>query len=842
MSAQHLFKKSEGRVDWLSLIDLLTLSLMEASPELIFLHNQEGRVFYLNASALKKTKYTKHKALKMKIFDFFTDQELFKKALFASAASKKAKSKSFFAKLKTNNGLLLPVKVILIKAIKKNGDVTFLALAQDLNKEFQETEKLQRINRALKVLSKCNQELIRASGEKELLQKICRLLIKEGGYRLAWVGYAENDKKKSVHPVAQFGFEKGYLKTLNITWADTNRGRGPTGTAIRTGKPAICRNILKDPKFSPWRQEAKRRGYSSSIALPLKVNDKAFGALNIYSPLTNAFDRKEVKLLTELSNNLAYGITTLRNQNKIEEMEKKYRAIFENTGSAIAVVEENDLISMVDKKFEELTGFLRSEVEGKRKWTEFVAPEDLPRMQRFRKLRRKNPLAAPASYEFRYFNSKKETRNALINVSLIPGTKVTIASFIDITTQKQTENELRRVSRALKALTECAQAVIHTANEKELLEKVCQVIVKTGGYKLAWVGYTQKARQKQVIPVAYNGYQSDYLKTAHIWWDNSKKGNGPTGTAIKTGKPYVERDILNQKTILPWQKAAKKRGFASVLALPLISREKVFGALTVYSGDPNSFNEEEINLLNSLAEDLSYGISYIRTIKQLNQTLEKLVNEKKRYENLAKKVIELQEKERRYLASEIHDELLQGLVATSYFLQTLEHHQLPDKTKKIINGLKEAVSSSIVKGRALLQEIEPIQKPQASFNSAIKKSIEIILGDSNVKVEFNLAKKLPQLDPSVETNILRIIQETFLNIRKHSKATKAWLTISYKQGKIKLKIQDNGLGFDQKKVQASTIGHYGLLLMKERAALANGILEIKSEPGKGSLIEGTFNL
>lgn len=129
---------------------------------------------------------------------------------------------------------------------------------------------------------------------------------------MAWVGFAEEDENKTVQPVAQAGFENGYLQTVNITWADTERGRGPTGTAIRTGKPSICKNMLTDPQYAPWRVEASKRGYASSIAIPLIGEDRTIGALNIYAVEPDAFDTEEVKLLMELAEDIAYGITVLR--------------------------------------------------------------------------------------------------------------------------------------------------------------------------------------------------------------------------------------------------------------------------------------------------------------------------------------------------------------------------------------------------------------------------------------------------------------------------------------------------------------------------------------------------
>ena len=197
-------------------------------------------------------------------------------------------------------------------------------------------EALQKVNRALKTLSECNQALVRAPGEVELLRKICQVIVELGGYRLAWVGLAEQDKTKAVRPVAQAGYEEGYLNTVNISWGDTERGCGPTGAAIRTGKPIFARNMLTDPNYAPWRDEAIRRSYASSIALPLIADGRPFGALNIYASEPDAFDAGEVKLLTELADDLAYGIVALRtktehkrNEESLRESEQRYRSLFD---------------------------------------------------------------------------------------------------------------------------------------------------------------------------------------------------------------------------------------------------------------------------------------------------------------------------------------------------------------------------------------------------------------------------------------------------------------------------------------------------------------------------------
>ncbi len=188
---------------------------------------------------------------------------------------------------------------------------------------------LRRTNRALKVLTECNEILIRAKKESTFFHNICKTIINVGGYKMVWIGFVEQDEKKSVHPVAYEGYEDNYLESIEISWADNQRGQGPTGTAIRTGNPSISRNIINDPNFAPWREEAMKRGYASSIAIPLITNGQAFGALNIYAVEPNAFDKDEVKLLTELADDLAYGIISIRNEAKRKQAEEELQKYHE---------------------------------------------------------------------------------------------------------------------------------------------------------------------------------------------------------------------------------------------------------------------------------------------------------------------------------------------------------------------------------------------------------------------------------------------------------------------------------------------------------------------------------
>jgi len=183
---------------------------------------------------------------------------------------------------------------------------------RDVSDMKSQEETLKRTVRSLRLLSQCNEAVIQARDEVPLLKEICRLVVQEAGYRMAWVGYADTGAGKHVRPVAYFGFADGYFDRVTITWDDSEQGQGPTGQVIRTGQIQKWSNIPDDPAYAPWRESADKRGYASSLALPLSMDGMTFGALNIHAGEPDAFSEEETSLIKELADNLSHGIMSLR--------------------------------------------------------------------------------------------------------------------------------------------------------------------------------------------------------------------------------------------------------------------------------------------------------------------------------------------------------------------------------------------------------------------------------------------------------------------------------------------------------------------------------------------------
>jgi len=197
-------------------------------------------------------------------------------------------------------------------------------------------------NRALKVLSECNEALVHAESVEKLHQDICRILVDSANYTIAWIGTAENDPDKTVSVAAAAGEQSDYLDKVIVRWGDDDYGRGPSGTAIRTGHIQVT-NIQEDPDYALWREDATRHGFQAKISIPLKRNDVAFGCLTIYSIKSDIFDENEVELLKQLAHDLSYGIQSLRNIEERNEAQQALTNSLLDTVRAIALtVEKRD--------------------------------------------------------------------------------------------------------------------------------------------------------------------------------------------------------------------------------------------------------------------------------------------------------------------------------------------------------------------------------------------------------------------------------------------------------------------------------------------------------------------
>jgi len=292
---------------------------------------------------------------------------------------------------------------------------------------------------------------------------------------MAWVGYADNDDAMIVRPMAWAGYEEGYLSDANITWANTEWGRGASGLAMRNGEGVSIVDFETDPRAIPWRDIALRRGYRSSVALPLKdENSKVFGVLNIYSSVPNAFTPVEMRLLSELSDDLAFGIVVLRARAEYKKTEESLRRINERfllaTTAARVGVWDWDIrknILVWDDIMYELYGVRREDFNGAYEaWLKGLHPDDRAESDEISRLARLGKQEYDTEFRVIWPNGiihyLKAYGQIVRDADGMP-LRMTGINF-DITERVETEKELRKLNEELEKRVKDRTVELENAN------------------------------------------------------------------------------------------------------------------------------------------------------------------------------------------------------------------------------------------------------------------------------------------------------------------------------------------------------------------------------------------
>ncbi|MDD2784344.1 PAS domain S-box protein [Sulfuricurvum sp.] len=290
-------------------------SLVESSIDWIWEVDQNGRYTYASPRVETLLQYTPEEVLGKSPFDFMLPDESqrlsegFTKMLIQQAPIRTLENTNV-----CKDGTIKILETSGVPFYDQNGAFAgYRGIDRDITERKQSEISIKRANRALKTLSAGNMALVRAKNESELLQNVTDIIVKQAGYNLAVVVYADENTQKSLTPVAAAGMKADNHNWANdVTWDDTPNGQLPVSLAIRSGVTQVCRNIACSIGLQFWKDTALSQGYVSNIALPLTNGKKTFGALCIYSSEENAFDEEEIKLLEELASDLAYGIINLR--------------------------------------------------------------------------------------------------------------------------------------------------------------------------------------------------------------------------------------------------------------------------------------------------------------------------------------------------------------------------------------------------------------------------------------------------------------------------------------------------------------------------------------------------
>lgn len=160
--------------------------------------------------------------------------------------------------------------------------------------------------------------LAHANKPEELIQDVCRAIVSQAPYVIAWVGMAERDANKTVRVAGSAGSAKSYADGIVVSWSeDTVSGKGPVGSSIRLACPVIIADGETDARFEPWRERARSYGIRCIVSVPIKSSGDVIGALAVYSTVPNAFSESEIHLFENLAYEIGCGLKALKDQEKL---------------------------------------------------------------------------------------------------------------------------------------------------------------------------------------------------------------------------------------------------------------------------------------------------------------------------------------------------------------------------------------------------------------------------------------------------------------------------------------------------------------------------------------------
>lgn len=309
-----------------------------------------------------------------------------------------------------------------------------------------------------------------------------------------------------------------------------------------------------------------------------------------------------------------------RAEQALRASEERYRFLFENMLEGYAhcrmLFEQDtptDFIYLnINNAFETITGL--KNVIGK-KVTDVIPGIRASNPELFEVYSRVSLSGQPEKFET--YISELGVWFAVTAYSANPGEFIAI--FDNISERKRAEHALQRTNRALRTLSAGNLALVRATHEDELLQAVTHVIVEHGGYRMAAVDYAENDTEQSITPKAWSGFEHNRYRISQLSWADSEQGQLPIAKAIRSGATQVCHNIADDPAFTPWRDAALAQGYVSNIALPLAGNGSTFGGLSIYSADAHAFDDEEIRLLEELANDLAYGIISLRTRKAHEQ-------------------------------------------------------------------------------------------------------------------------------------------------------------------------------------------------------------------------------
>jgi PAS domain S-box-containing protein len=343
--------------------------LYEFAPVGISLVDRNGKFIRCNPALENMVGYSE-KELRTMSFNDIThsdDKEMGREALSDLITGKQTVAQ-IEKRYKRKDGTLVWVLITVSGVYDDDGSLLYnISVTQDITERKLAEAHIKRLSRVYAVLSDINQAIVRVHEPQLLFNEVCRIAVEVGNFPMAWIGKV-NLEKQSVDILSSAGIASDFLTKVKIDLADKQQSQRPAVRAITTSMKDISNDIKHEPTMQPWQKDALALGFRSSAAFPLKVFGKVWGVFVLFSDEVGIFNSDEVKLLDELTLDIAFAIEFIQQDLDRKQSEAVLRlnsAALNAAANAIMITDRDGAIQSVNSAFTALTGYTAEAALGK---------------------------------------------------------------------------------------------------------------------------------------------------------------------------------------------------------------------------------------------------------------------------------------------------------------------------------------------------------------------------------------------------------------------------------------------------------------------------------------------
>lgn len=415
------------------------------------------------------------------------------------------------------------------------------------------------------------------------------------------------------------------------------------------------------------------------------------------------------------------------------------------------------------------------------------------------------------------------------------GVEAVVCIARDVTELRQAEQQVRRKGEALAMFYGASQEFLAHDEEAIILQEMCRLAAENYGANMAWIALGTQSGSTLRVACAY-GEESGFLRSLRLPKEKAA-ASSPTARALQAGRVFVANQLDREAGHDPWHAAALTSGYRAVAAFPLADAGDVFGGLCLYSRETGYFTPDRLQILQSFINLAVIALQRARLYNQVRIGHERL-------QALSDQLLQTQEKERRYLARELHDGIGQELTALKIGLEAIERSSDRADLLAYVKESLLAAEKALAQVRNLSLDLWPSLLDEMGLLPALQWYLERQVQHAGLRLRLIARPPDLRLPPEIEIVCFRVVQSALTNIVRHARAGRVAVLIRKQRDEAQLFIRENGIGFDLSAARAAALRgeSMGLLAMEERVRLAGGRLEIETAPGRGTAICAYFPL